>query len=77
MDKAKIDTVLWDIREEDRESLPINFLIKRVLVYGGAFLLRDVLHNYGIDKTKEVFDSLKISEVGIKRHYFFKNYLFV
>ena len=77
MDEVKIDTVLWDIKEENRVSLPTDFLIKRVIVYGGSFLLRDVLKNYGKDKTKEVFDSLKISEVGKKRYYFFKNYLFV
>lgn len=77
MSKEKIAAVLWDIKEEDRESLPTDFLIKRALVYGGAYLIHDVLHDYGIAKTKEVFESLKISEVGINRHSFFKNYLFV
>lgn len=77
MSQDKINSVLWDIKEEDRGSLPANFLIKRALVYGGVFLIHDVLHNYGIDKTKEVFESLKVSEVGKNRHYFFKNYLFV
>jgi hypothetical protein len=77
MDRDKIDTVLWDIKENDRGSLPDDFLIKRTLVYGGAFLIRDILKNYGVDKTKEVFDSLKVSEVGERRYYFFKNYLFI
>lgn len=77
MSKERIATVLWDIKEEDRESLPANFLIKRALVYGGAFLIRDILQDYGVNKTKEVFESLKISEVGKNRHSFFKNYLFV
>lgn len=77
MSKERIATVLWDIKEEDRESLPIDFLIKRALVYGGAYLIHDILHDYGVDKTKEVFSSLKISEVGKNRHSFFKNYIFV
>ena len=76
MDNDEIDAVLWDIKEEDRKSLPVDFLIKRVLVYGGAFLLRDTLQNYGLNKTKGVFESLKTSEVGERRHYFLKNYLF-
>lgn len=75
--KERMGLVLWDIKEEDRESLPTDFLIKRALVYGGAFLVHDILDNYGIDKTKKVFNSLKISEVGKNRHHFFKNYLFV
>ena len=74
--ESKIDAVLWDIKEENRQSLPVDFLIKRVLVYGGAFLLRDTVQNYGLDKTKKIFESLKTSEVGEKRYYFFKNYLF-
>lgn len=77
MSQDKISPVLWDIKEEDRGALPTNFLIKRALVYGGASLIHDVLHSYGMDKTKEVFESLKVSEVGKNRHYFFKNYLFV
>ncbi len=77
MSQDKLNLVLWDIKEEDRASLPTNFLIKRALVYGGIFLIHDVLRNYGIDKTKEVFESLKVSEVGKNRHYFFKNYLFI
>lgn len=76
MNKGRIDDVLWDIKEEEKTSLPIDFLIKRVLVYGGFLLLSDMLHNYDIAKTKEVFNSLKVSEVGERRHYFFKNYLF-
>lgn len=74
--KERIDLVLWDINEENRESLPVDFLIKRALVYGGAFLVHDILESYGIDKTREVFNSLKISEVGKNRHHFFKNYIF-
>lgn len=76
MVKDKIAVVLWDIKEEDRGSLPIDFLIKRVLVYGGAFLIRDTLHHYGVDKSREVFESLKVSEVGKNRYHFFKKYLF-
>lgn len=76
MFKERIATVLWDIKEEDRASLPVDFLIKRALVYGGAFLIHDILHDYGVDKTKKVFESLKISEVGKDRYSFFKNYLF-
>ena len=76
MNETDISTVLWDIKEADRDLLPINFLIKRVLVYGGISLVRSALHKYGLSKIREVFDSLKISEVGTKRHYFFKNYLF-
>lgn len=77
MSNERIATVLWDIKEEDRKTLPTDFLIKRALVYGGAFLLRDTLHDYGIDKTKQVFESLKVSEMGTNRHSFFKNYIFV
>lgn len=76
MDKVTIDMVLWDIKEEDKKTLPVDFLIKRVIVYGGFLLIKEIISNYGKEKIIEVFNSLKISEVGIKRHYFFKNYLF-
>jgi hypothetical protein len=75
--EQRLDTVLWDIKKEDRASLPTDFLIKRALVFGGFFLLQDILKSYGKDKTKEVFDSLKITEVGEKRYHFFKNYIFI
>jgi len=77
MNDDKINAVLWDIKEEDRISLPTDFLIKRLLVYGGASLLREMFLNYGVDKTKEVFNSLKVSEVGEKRFNFLKNYIFI
>jgi hypothetical protein len=77
MDKNNIDAVLWDIREEERQSLPVDFLIKRILVYGGMFAIKDVLKVYGKKKVEKVFNSLKVSEMGNKRFYFFKKYLFV
>lgn len=77
MNKGEINNVLWDIKEEDRDSLPLDFLIKRILVYGGVFLIRDILQTYEISKIKGVFNSLKVSEVGEKRYNFFKNYLFI
>lgn len=71
------DTVLWDIKEEDRGSLPKEFIIKRSLVYGGIFLIRDIYNRYGEGEVKKVFNTLKPSEVGAKRYNFFKNYLFI
>ena len=76
MKKEQISKVLWDIKEEDMADLPVNFLIKRILVYGGFVLICEVLKEYGKEKTQEIFESLKVSEVGIKRHHFFKQYLF-
>lgn len=77
MGKNKMSAVLWDIKEENRKSLPDDFLIKRTLVYGGAFLVRDILHKYGLNRAKTVFRSLKISEVGERRYNFLKNYIFI
>lgn len=76
MDK-EFSNVLWDIKEEDRISLEESFLIKRALVYGGFNLIKNVIKNYGFEKTKNIFLSLKESEVGEKRFNFFKNYLFI
>lgn len=73
----KFKEVLWDINNKDIDSLDNSFLIKRVLVYGGVSLLREVFNIYGFDKTKEVFLSLRETEVGKRRYHFFKNYLFI
>lgn len=77
MNIDKINDVLWDIKEDKRGSLPVEFLIKRALVYGGVSIIKEILHNYEFTKIKKVFSSLKISEVGEKRYNFFKNYLFI
>lgn len=77
MNKGEINNVLWDIKEEERDSLPVDFLIKRVLVCGGVLLIKDILQNYEVGKVKEVLYSLKVSEVGEKRYNFLKNYLFI
>ena len=77
MNENYTDAVLWDIKDEDKESLPTEFLIKRVLVYGGVFAIKSILQTYGQEKVKNVFNSLKNSEVGDKRFNFYKNYLFI
>lgn len=74
--EKELNAVLWDIKEENINSLSKEFVIKRSLVYGGIFLIRDIFNKYGKDEVKKVFDSLKESEVGVKRFNFFKNYLF-
>ncbi|MCC6323913.1 hypothetical protein IT400_03940 [Candidatus Nomurabacteria bacterium] len=75
MESNKIN-VLWDIKEEDRVYLPQEFIIKRTLVYGGFSLIQNVAKEYGIKKTKSVLGSIKESELGKKRAYFLKEYLF-
>lgn len=76
MNKSRVDTVLWDIEEDKRDLLPADFIIKRALVYGGVFLVKEMFDKYGIDKTKTVFNSLKVSELGEKRFNFFNKYIF-
>ena len=76
MIKSSIDTVLWDIEEEKRDSLPVDFVIKRALVYGGIFLVKEMFHKYGASKIKAVFISLKVSELGERRFNFFNKYIF-
>ena len=76
MSNEAIATVLWDIKESDRPALQADFIIKRVLVYGGIFLVRDAIREYGESKIKEVFNSIKQSEIGEKRYHFFKECVF-
>jgi|GEM_PF-1752162 len=75
MDDHELNKILWDVEKNKRRSVPINFLIKRVFVYGGIYAIRYILHNFELEKLRNVFYSMKISEIGGKRFIFLKNYI--
>lgn len=76
MNKQDFQIVLWDIDKERIESLPLDFVIRRVLSYGGLFLVVKAIHAYGLDAVKQVFESMKPTSISEKKYRYFKNFLF-
>lgn len=75
MDTKDIQIVLWDINKESIKSLPVDFVIRRVLSYGGLFLIVKAVHAYGIGTVKKVFESMKPTSISEKKYFYLKNFL--
>lgn len=77
MSSNDFQVVLWDIDKERIDSLPSDFIIRRVLFYGGLFLVVKTMHAYGFDTVKRVFDEMKPTSIAQKKYRYFKNFLFI
>lgn len=73
--KNDIYSVLWDIKKENVEKLPRNFIVGRVLTYGTVGLIIETIHKYGISAVHEVFSTLKSTAISKKKYLYLKNYL--
>lgn len=75
MNKQELQKVLWDINEESVDSLPTDFVIQRILSYGGLILLAKAMREYGVTKVKQVFEEMKPTSIPAKKYHYFKNFL--
>ena len=67
--------LLWDFSEKNKNALPAELLIRRSLAYGGADALREILRSYGKNKVREIFKSMKNTEISARRFNYLQNYL--
>lgn len=75
MNKQDFQTVLWDINKENVDSLPTEFVIQRVLSYGGIFLIVKTMREYGAEAVKRVFTTMKPTSITEKKYQYLKNFL--
>lgn len=75
MSNQDLKTVLWDIDKESISTLPANFIIERVLSYGGIFLIIKSMREYGRDTVKQVFEKMKPTSIPARKYFYIKNFL--
>jgi len=76
MDIKKYSSVLWDIPKNTVE-LNEKFVIKRVLSFGGIFLIKDLINSLGLASVRSVFNSMKPTEMSKRKYNFFKDWLLI
>lgn len=76
MNKQDLQKVLWDINEESIDTLSADFVIQRILSYGGLILLMKAMREYGNTKVAQVFASMKPTSIPTRKYHYFKNFLF-
>lgn len=76
MNKKDIKAVLWDFSEDAIGSLSADFVIRRVLSYGGIFLIIQAMREYGDDAVRRVFTAMKPTSIPQKKYNYLKNFLF-
>lgn len=77
MNKQDLQAVLWDINEKNVGDLPVDFVIQRVLSYGGIFLIVKAMREYGADAVQRVFAAMKPTSISEKKYFYLKNFLLV
>lgn len=75
MSKQDLKTVLWDIDQERIGTLPADFIIQRVLSYGGIFLIIKSMREYGENTVKQVFEAMKPTSIPARKYFYLKNFL--
>jgi len=65
-----IKQVLWDIPEEQIDSLEPEFLIRRALSYGTVSLMLSLKKEYGVPLMRSVFSQMKQESMSPRRHSF-------
>lgn len=75
MPNQEIKTVLWDIENESIDTLPTDFIIQRVLSYGGIFLIIKSMREYGKNTVKQVFETMKPGSFSARKYFYLKNFL--
>ncbi|MCR4322479.1 MAG: hypothetical protein NUV61_00085 [Candidatus Azambacteria bacterium] len=76
MNKKDIKVVLWDFSEEAIGGLSADFVISRVLSYGGILLIVKAMREYGDDMVRQVFAAMKPTSISKKKYHYLKNFLF-
>jgi len=75
MKKEDFKTVLWDVNPENVGSLPVEFVIRRVLSYGGLFLIGKTMNMYGTEMVKREFEAMKPTSISERKYAYLKNFL--
>lgn len=75
MSNQDLKTVLWDIDQERWSTLHANFIIERVLSYGGIFLIIKLMREYGKNTVKQVFETMKPTSITARKYSYLKNFL--
>ena len=75
MNKQELRNVLWDIDGEKIKTLPVDFVVQRVLSYGGIFLIIKSMREYGKNTVKRVFESMKPTSISSRKYFYLKNFL--
>lgn len=75
MTNQDLKTVLWDIENESIDALPADFIIQRVLSYGGIFLIIKMMREYGKNTVKQVFETMKPTSISARKYFYLKNFL--
>lgn len=75
MTNQELKTVLWDIDKESVGTLPQDFIIQRVLSYGGIFLIIKSMREYGTSTVKQVFETMKPTSISVRKYFYLKNFL--
>lgn len=75
MTTQELKKVLWDIDAERIGMLPADFIIGRVLSYGGIFLIIKSMREYGKNTVKEVFEKMKPTSISPRKYFYLKNFL--
>lgn len=76
MNKQNIQSVLWDISPDNVDKLPVQFVIRRALSYGGIFLIGNVMHTYGAKRVKKEFEQMLPTSMSERKYFYLKNFLF-
>jgi len=77
MEKDQLASVLWDVPTSKQATVPANFLMRRVLQYGGMSLLIEAFHTYGADALQTEFYTMKPSAFEARRYHYLKHYFLV
>ena len=73
--KGVYDNVLWDIPQHKIDTLPQDFLIRRVLTYGTVTMIIRLKHMHGVDTLQRVFTTMKPTSVPQRKYAYLKNFL--
>jgi hypothetical protein len=75
MKEQDLQKVLWDVKKESIDTLPTEFIIQRILSYGGLLLAVNAMREYGSMTVKQVFEEMKPTSIPSRKYHYFKNFL--
>ena len=75
MNEQELKKVLWDVEKESIDTLPTDFLIRRILSHGGLLLLVKAIREYGNAKVVQVFETMKPTSIPARKYHYLKNFL--
>ncbi|MBI5400612.1 MAG: hypothetical protein HZB12_00635 [Candidatus Yonathbacteria bacterium] len=75
MNKQELKKVLWDIDRDKIDTLPADFVVQRILSYGGIFLIIKSMREYGKNTVKRVFVTMKPTSISPRKYFYLKNFL--